>query len=47
MELPSHIDSRYIMRVLRTLCVGGDVVEVRILGVHNAGHISGYFDNLE
>ena len=47
MELPSHIDPRYIMRVLRTLCVEGDVVEARILGVHNAGHISGYFDNLE
>ena len=47
MELPSHIDPRYIVRVLRTLCVEGDVVEARILGVHNAGHISGYFDNLE
>ena len=47
MELPSHVDPQYIARVLRTLCVEGDVVEARILGVHNAGHISGYFDNLE
>jgi hypothetical protein len=47
MELPSHIDPRYIVRVLRTLRVEGDVVEARLLGVHNAGHISGYFDNLE
>ena len=31
---PSHVDPRYIDRVLRTLCVGGDVIEVRILGVH-------------
>ena len=43
----SHVDPRYIARVLRTLCVGGDVIEARNLGVQNAGHISGYFNNLE
>lgn len=47
MELPSHIDPTYIARVLRTFCREGDVIEARILGVPKAGHISGYFSDMD
>ncbi len=47
MELPSHIDPTYVTRVLRTFCADGDVTEARILGVPQAGHISGYFIDFE
>ena len=46
MELPSHVNPRYITRVLRTLCLEGAVIEARLLGVQNKGHISGYFGNV-
>ncbi len=47
MEPPSHIDPGYIARVVRTLCVEGDVIEVRVLGVPRKGLISGYFDDFD
>jgi len=47
MELPSHVDPAYIARVVRTLCVTGDVIEARVLGVQRAGHVSGYFDDFD
>ena len=47
MEFPSHVDPAYISRVVRTLCVEGDVIEARVLGVLRAGHISGYFDDFD
>lgn len=47
MELPSHVDLGYIARVIRTLCVEGDVIEVRVLGVPRKGPISGYFNDFD
>ena len=47
MELPTHVDPKYIARVVRTLCAEGDVIEARVLGVRQAGHISGYFDDFD
>jgi len=47
MELPSHVDPAYIARVVGTLCVTGDVIEARVLGVQRAGHVSGYFDDFD
>lgn len=47
MELPSHADPAYIAHVVGTLCVTGDVIEARVLGVQRAGHVSGYFDDFD
>jgi hypothetical protein len=42
-----HVDPIYITRVLRTFCQESNMVEVRILGVPKAGHISGYFSDMD
>jgi len=36
-----------VARVVRTLCVEGDVVEARVLGAPRAGLVSGYFNDFD